>query len=486
MVTIYPDRGGISPAGTPPSASPSASLSVVPTSASAAMATLSVPSGSTLVSWTLQYREAGSETWLDYATGITATTKVVSGLDAETSYEFRGDDVVLSSTTGTTRVTTGPAPATTTAYRVITGNLSPAENTLNSRPWGVVLENTGDSPITSIRLTGRSTVSDHAEILGAWVIGGTIDAANFQGTTWERVKFSGANTFTPGDGSREVPAFWASDRLVLANPILAGSRYVIRVQTGTGDVSSSLDFVGSCRPHYGDLVSAGLGEEGDYGSDLAHVQTDPSAWYTNVNGFVASVELGYEDTEPRPVAAAFGDSVIGAYIPGSTVRDGWPYACEQVMAAGRVVSHGFPGANTQTYCSFLSAWLPTAAADLYDTVILTPWSWNNLDTDASDIISAVSAALAAIVAAGKRTVLWIPVPSCLQSGGYGNPTTWAAVRAWAQTSGYPLIETWQAVATGGVGPTLASEYTGDGVHLNDAGQSIQGGSLADEEEVIFT
>lgn len=482
MVTIYPDRGGISPAGTPPFDS----LAVVPTSASAAMATLSVPSGSTLVSWTLQYREAGSETWLDYATGITATTKVVSGLDAETSYEFRGDDVVLSSTTGTTRVTTGPAPATTTAYRVITGNLNPTENTLNSRPWGIIVENTGTENVDSIRITGRSTVSGHATILGAWIIGGTLSEANFQGTTWQRITFGGANTLTPGDGSREVPAFWASDRMVLSAPMAPGERRVIRVQTGDGNVTSSLDFVGTCRPHYGDLALAGLGDEGDYGSDLTHVQLDPASWLTGVNAFLASVELGYEDPVERPMAAAWGDSVVGACIQGVAARDGWPYACEQAMARGRVVSHGLPGMTVQTYCGALQAWLSSAEAALYDTVLLTPWSWNNLDTDADSMIAAVASTCAAIVAAGKRAVLWISVPSSLASEGYGNPTTWAAMRAWAQGSGYPLIETWQDVATGGTGPTIAAANTGDGVHLNVAGQSIQGGSLADEEEVIFT
>lgn len=480
MVTIYPDRGGISPAGTPTFAS----LSVVPASASAAMATLSVPSGSTLVSWVPQYRVSGEEDWESAATE-TDTVATITGLDPETEYEFRGHLVTLTSDTGTVTATTDEAPPTVPAYRVISAGLKDADNALNARPWGIVVTNKGSEPITTLRLTGRSTTSGHAQIQGAWIIGGTIDALNFQGTTWQRITFSGGNTFTPGNGSTSTPAFWASDRMTLSTPLASGESIAIRVQTGTGNVSGCLDFTSAARPNYDDIEFLGFGPEGDFGSDLAHVQTNPGSWMYGVNSFVVSIELGYEDENPRPMAAPWGDSVVLGFIQGVADRDAWQYACDQAMSLGRVVSHGMPGEHPISYGSACRAWLQSPAADLYETVLFNPCSWNNI-YGSEEAISATIATMTAIAAAGKRGVLWICVPASTPVYPYGDETAWNETLAWARTSGYPLIETWQDVATGGVGPTIAAANTGDGVHLNVAGQLIQGASLAAEEEVLFT
>jgi hypothetical protein len=86
--------------------------------------------------------------------------------------------------------------------------------------------------------------------------------------------------------------------------------------------------------------------------------------------------------------------------------------------------------------------------------------------------TAITNAINAGLAAGKRMVIWFPAPSSTATV----VPTWTSMIAWAKTLGIPVIETWPAVATDGVGPTIAPAYTDDGVHLKQAGQLVQGGA----------
>lgn len=298
--------------------------------------------------------------------------------------------------------------------------------------------------------------------------------------------FAGGNTLTPANGSAGSPVFWATDTMTLSSPLADGAEIIVRVQTASGNVSGVLSFTGSSRPGHADIAGVGLAiDDGDFGSSLATVQTNPAGWYGNLNGFIAMIELGYQADSAQPLAVSFGDSVIGGHIQGNATRDAWTDAADDALTAGSIASLGVDGYTVQQYCQVGAAWLGSSWADNVDAVTVTPWSWNNTDADSSSMESSVTSFTNAIVAAGKRAVLWIEVPSSLDAYPYGQNATWLTVRTYAQGTGLPLIETWQAIATGGTGPTIAGAYTGDGVHLNGAGQALQGAGIAAAESVLF-
>lgn len=445
-----------------------------------------IVSGGTLVSWDLDESIDDGQTWTRTYTNIVTSSQIAADLTPNTDYKFRATVRAIASGEATSTCRTEPAPLTVPAYRVITSDINVSDVTLNQKCWALTLKNNESVNINSIRIGGRNTLTSHAEIMGAWIIRGTLNTTTFQGTTYQRITFSGNNTFTPVDGAITTPTFWVSDRIILTTPLEPDEQFILRIQTDAGDLSTCLDFTAYSRPNYGDVLGMGLSiDDGDFGSDLSKVQTNPSGWYGNLNGFISTIEMGYESETEKPIAIVFGDSVVAGFIQGIAARDTWMYSCESNMTNGYVVSYGFPGLKVEEYCQVLQQWLNSSASDIYDTVMLPPWSWNNVDTDINNMVSVVSTAISAITQAGKHPVLWIDMPSALNSFPNGNNTTWTEMRDWARSSSTTLVETWQDVSTDGVGPTITESLTNDGVHFNEAGQVIQGTSLASFENVIF-
>lgn len=353
------------------------------------------------------------------------------------------------------------------------------------RCFGIVVTNRRSIPMTRLRIWGRNYISSHGLIAGAWRIGGTLNLGAYQGTTHQRITFAGgASTLTPPNGSRSSPRYWESDLITLDEPIPPGGNAVIRVQAVVGSYATSTNFKAGCRPNNNDAPQfARANTAGEFATTPESVLLNPASWNAGINQIICGVTLEADtDTKTRR-GAVIGDSVTAGYFGGSAIRDEWTSAANAVLGAGReVVSFGAGGYTVQEYCGNFQQWLTTPHAASFETCVLVPWSWNNrLEGSDSSMRTAVTNAINAGVAAGKRMILWVPVPSC-------NSTvypTWTSMLAWAQTLGIPVIQTWQNVADGGVGPALTPALTGDGVHLNAAGQDIQGADIGAQGAVLF-
>lgn len=155
-----------------------AEMVVIATGPYSASATLTVPASSTLVSWDLKYRKAGSETWLTYATGITDLEIMVIGLDPSatdniSSYEFL-PTVVLSTDGSTSTIDMPISTIERSTYAIsVLGSVTPTAYTLATPTWysyvAMYPPFAGDIGWDSIDIFGYGVHADPVAPTGIWL-----------------------------------------------------------------------------------------------------------------------------------------------------------------------------------------------------------------------------------------------------------------------------------------------------------------------------
>lgn len=442
--------------------------------------------GATLVTWDLSYRIIGDPDWTEYATDIPAATlyRDVSDLTPETDYEF------LTTGTGTIAYTTAPsigagttipvppAPVGATELIVFTGLHTTDETNADTQAYALRVINKGASPITSMQIEGYTRRASSAAILGAVIGSGTINTTTYSASTWQQATRNGQQAWTPASGSA-AGSYWLSDEIQLTNPIPANGSAIVRVVVGAGGVSVPRYAPGSSRFHIGDVVAAKAATSGDYGSTPSQAAVNPT-WTANTNLPMFGVRVNRGADTQAQIAGVFGDSIALGEM-GFIYYDYWLKAANDALTGGRkVVTFGVGSQTTEQYCKNFLDWMANnpGQLSLIRSIGIMGISWNGGGA------AAVDAAMAAGVAAGLRMWIYIPTPSGLVQGAKGNHADWLARRAYYVAQGYTIVDTSPAV-TDVDGASIIPAYTVEGVHLNAAGQAIQGAQFAANQATIF-
>lgn len=371
MVTIYPDRGGISPAGTPTFAS----LSVVPTSASAAMATLSVPSGSSLVSWVPQYRVSGEEDWESAATE-TDTVATITGLYPETEYEFQGIDVVTETTTtsGVVSVATAELPAIPLVpWTQVEGGMQFGGAFAGGGQWwwDDAVDGTFYADFTNQE--ADSIIAAKAIIEGAGASVGPMTGWGIQyAGSWD---VDGADYQPPAGGSVASPNIVESAELALTTPIPGGGSAQYQEIRAPSTIVPATSLSGHSFPSTS-VVSAENFLEG------AYLGSNPGGGFPGLGPMASRIYLK-KSGDPLYVFGVIGDSTTVPVQPLDSAtqlsREGYHFRANQALrTAGRrirVYSYGQGSAGWADILARGRAILPHVAGKISHLVVQV-WTWN--------------------------------------------------------------------------------------------------------------
>jgi len=186
----------------------SATLSTSAVTATTASVTINVPESATLVSWDLQYRKSGSSSWLLSTSGITNVTTNITGLEQTTLYEFRGNNVRLSSSTGIITATTETQSylSLATSYTYVSpGGLRKWSNIETSKAYICDVYIPGGNTFTALDVWGISTGAISYKIVGMYVGNSTATELTENISTGFVTIFN--NTRTVSAGTETNPGF---------------------------------------------------------------------------------------------------------------------------------------------------------------------------------------------------------------------------------------------------------------------------------------
>lgn len=473
MVTIYPDRGGISPAGTPTFAS----LSVVPTSASAAMATLSVPSGSSLVSWVPQYRVSGEEDWESAATE-TDTVATITGLDPETEYEFQGIAVVTTTSTTTNVVAVATAekpPVPLVQWAQVEGGMQFGGAFEGGAIWWwndpaqdgtffATITNQESDPIVAAQVIVEGAGASVAPMVG-WGIQ--------SGGAWD----TDATEYQPAPGgSVASPKIAESAELALTNPIAGGGSVLFQEVRAPGTIVPATSLSGSCFPSSGIVA----GENFLIGN---HLGANPDGGFPGL-GPMASRVYFKKSGAPLYVFGTNGDSTTVPVQPLDSAtplsREGYHFRANQALrAAGkrvRIYSYGQGAAGWSDILARGRAILPHVRLKL-SRLATQVFTWNSAWLTVEQAEAAWLEYLvfeAEVISAGIGSSPMILNPYTTRNDP-GQIAAFGYLKAQVQAHPYGIVL--DEIMGGAAWPDLPASESEDNVHQNGVG-AVRTGPLA--------
>ena len=447
-------------------ASPSLVLS--DTSATTTTVTLTVPDGLTLVSWTLQYKAHSSSTWLDYATGITELEQDVTGLTAETQYDFR--PVVTGVVTGgVVSVTTDPPPPPPAVPLVYWSQIGEAQDFGSPVNGGSIKgwNNAGD-------LTSQTNPrNDEPEnIIAVQIIVESRDSrtpgsrkgfAVRSNNVWD---VSRVAVQLPSGGSMGDAKIALTEELALTHPWVTGARAVLQDLNGAGYISPAKSLGNGYFPSTG-LMTDSISTMGDV---LGVVQTG------GLYGPWGSRVYCKRATSPLYVIALFGDSTVANVRPIAAVnnnaKEGWSHmAMRYLRTAGKRIRPYSYGQGTATWSQTLArvrANLPHLAGRV-SRIGVQVWTWNSPWTTIPQAETAWSEYLLLQMdceSAGIQCFPFILNPYTTRTGA-GQPEAFDQLKS--QTLEHPFGVAFDTIMGGADWPNIPTAWSEDNVHLNGPG-----------------
>lgn len=347
--------------------------------------------------------------------------------------------------------------------------------------YALRFRNVENEPITGIQLLGVNSTNNHAKIMGAVFGFKNVNTTTFSSSEWTSLTVSGQSSWTPSNGNTTNRSYWITDEVTFTSALPISSNCVVRVTLSAGNYSYPSNGTTTSRQNTGDMFTGVAITSGDYGSTSANATINPT-WAGNLAIMPFGVCIKRSGTE-RDLHAAFGDSVIAG--SGSESRDRWLYKLNSQLTTKHVTSFGRGGMTVQDYCTLFRNWLINSPIkSKFKSASISGWSWNNQDSNATDMINAVNQAVSDGEAAGLRMSVWFPTPAGLQTGGYGNITTRTNTLSAAIANGHRVVDT-SGPITNVNGIDIIGTYSSDNVHLNDAGQDSMGNELFARYSIIF-
>lgn len=380
-----------------------------------------------------------------------------------------------------------PAPAFASEVITLDGYTDTTYTNSAEKTYALrLIAKAGKGPIYGIRLLGRNTASNHAQIKGIVLGSGSVNNTAMSAANYIQAPFVGGtgNSITPANGSVIQATEWITQDVDFPAAIQEGESGIARITTSAGNICYPSIGIGSSRSNFADIATGWATADGDYGSTPAAAASNPS-WNASVGVLPFAIIIKRDASKIGQRHAAFGDSIIEGF-GNSTPKDRWLYTAMSGLSGNRrITSFGRGGLTVQQYCQLFEYWLDNSPiASLFSSCSVSGWSWNNVGDQTSAINAAVASAVAKGISKGKRMSVWFPTPAGLQSGGSGNIASRANCYAYCVSQGYNVVDT-SATITDVNGYSIIGTYTGDGVHLNQAGQDVMGSGIAAAQSVIF-
>lgn len=254
-----------------------------------------------------------------------------------------------------------------------------------------------------------------AIISGVWVGYG---GSNQDSSNWQRLTFSGQNSYQLAPGTATVPSYVTTDTITLSTPWLPNNEIVINTTFGATGSIPQFDSLGTSQNVLSELSESwiALGDSGSTSDALTATLSWEGGWpvpYCNV--FVE-----FAATESTEVSVlVWGDSVINQFKiftdTNALYRDNWQYNLETLNTNKKwhVAVGGNGGYDVTQYCQKLNTLLPMYLPWV-DVFCVEGWTQNNAPTtmlQANTFKSSIIGTHDLVIAENKAWSVIFPSPT---------------------------------------------------------------------------